>query len=89
MKLHVTVVCLTGSCRHSVLRVSDGVPSAEPLPTPSRLEIVEAGGLFYLLRYAEDGEFCGDTCHLSLDEAKSQARLESSVSADSWVDVAE
>jgi len=42
----------------------------------TRLVIKEDGGLFFLQRYDARDRFAGDTCHLTLYEARTQAEYE-------------
>lgn len=43
-------------------------------------------GNFMLLRYTAKGDYCGDTWHQSLDEAKQQAAFEFENAVGMWVD---
>lgn len=54
------------------------------LPAAVRVEIVTADDGIFLIRYDKDGEFCGDTWHQSIDEAKEQAYFEFNISANDW-----
>ena len=46
------------------------------MPRPRVLIAEETDGLFYLIRFAEDGEFAGDTLHFSVEELKEAAEWE-------------
>jgi hypothetical protein len=48
------------------------------------VEIAEQDGLYYLFSYTETGRFISDTCHLTLAEAKEQARLEFDIPTEGW-----
>ena len=71
--------------------VGGTVHTVGPLPEPPDWELVEGGvrmpparvllgqeshGQLFLLRYAEDGEFAGDTFHASLADLKEAAQSE-------------
>jgi hypothetical protein len=58
-----------------------GMPSAlggapQALPPARALVIEERPDGFFLLRYASDGEFAGDTWHIDFGSAKDQAAYE-------------
>jgi hypothetical protein len=46
------------------------------LPRPTVALIDEKSDGFYLLRLTNDGTFCGDTWHLTGDDARDQAKFE-------------
>ncbi|MES2793785.1 MAG: hypothetical protein V4719_29490 [Planctomycetota bacterium] len=47
--------------------------------------VIEANGEeILLLRFDKDGEFCGDTWHQSMSDAKEQARFEFGISLSDW-----
>jgi hypothetical protein len=52
---------------------SDGRVRMKPA---SRLEIVQSEKEVFLYRYDSEGGFAGDTWHMSMEEAKEQARFE-------------
>jgi len=62
----------------------NGHETTGDLPVALRVEIVTTGDGIYLIRYGKDGEFCGDTWHQSIDEAKEQACFEFNISANDW-----
>ena len=74
--LRAKVRTVTDATRH--VSQGGGLPRAE------RVEISPADGMFYLIRYAANGAFAGDTCHMSLAEAFEQARYEFALEPDDW-----
>lgn len=56
----------------------------EPLPTPRLLVIVEAPDGVFLYRLGSDGEDCGDTWHLSVDDALAQVEHEYAGLVGDW-----
>lgn len=54
------------------------------MPPAVRLEIEEADGSFFLIRYAIDGEFAGDSWHQTPEDAKNQAFREFEVDLKDW-----
>jgi len=66
---------VTGLTRHI------GLP---PTKEPARLTIEEGEEGVFLFRHDEDGEFCGDTWHESVEDATAQARAEFEVTAEDW-----
>lgn len=46
------------------------------LPRPTVALIDETADGFYLIRLTKDGTFCGDTWHLTADNARGQADFE-------------
>jgi hypothetical protein len=56
----------------------------EDLPLPQVVIIEETPSGFMLDRYTKDGRFGGDTWHVDLDEAKSQAEYEYGDSLGAW-----
>jgi hypothetical protein len=56
-----------------------------PLPLPVVLVIDRAADGVYLLRYAEDGRFAGDTWHENEDDANEQAEYEYGPYLGSWL----
>ena len=60
--------------RHNV-----GLPGAgdrRELPEPTVAIIDERSEGFYLIRFTDDGAFCGDTWHPTAEEARGQAEFE-------------
>ena len=63
-----------------------------PLPSPIRdvnmnFEITDDGGSNFLLIYcSEDKSLCGDTWHLSIDEAKKVAERSFGIGKSEWQD---
>ncbi len=68
MRIRSRVVASKGTTVHYV---DDKVVAC-----PSYLEIEQDGEMFFLLRLNEHGQCIADTCHTSLNEAKSQAEFE-------------
>jgi len=86
MKLTARVkqVLCTGIHRIAVDRRADEVIFDDlPLPTYLEIEIDESGHAM-LYRYRDDGAFCGDTWHESLQDAKEQAAYEYGISELAW-----
>jgi hypothetical protein len=50
--------------------------SGERMPVAALLVVDEADDGIYLLRYAANGEFAGDSWHQSIEDARHQARFE-------------
>jgi hypothetical protein len=61
-------------------------PDQRDLPHPSVALIDEKPDGFYLIRLTDEGTFCGDTWHLSAEEARGQAEFEFE-SIGVWLDV--
>ena len=64
---------------HKIGVVSDsGLETLRDLKVPTRIEIVaeSSGGPCMLYRYNKEGQTCGDSWHMTLEEAYSQARYE-------------
>jgi hypothetical protein len=51
-------------------------PDGRELPRPTVALIDEKPDGFYLVRLTSDGHFCGDTWHLTADDARGQAQFE-------------
>lgn len=51
------------------------------------VEIVAVDSGFSLQRYGQDGRFCGDTWHQSIEEAKEQASFEFNTNEGDWVEL--
>lgn len=60
-----------------------------PIPHILILEEEKDGGGFTLHRYTDEGEFCGETWHQRLEEAKHQAHFEYDGGISEWRDVPE
>lgn len=65
----------------------DGPKSTGELSKSFRVEIVfdELGA--FMLRYDKNGDFCGDTWHQTIEEAKAQASFEFNTNEADWVEV--
>lgn len=59
----------------------------EPLPWPAVVVIDTRPDGVFLVRYAEDGQFAGDTWHPTVDEARSQASYEFGTTLGDWTSV--
>jgi hypothetical protein len=59
-----------------------------PWPQVLVLEHVPGQGMF-LYRYAEDGQFCGDTWHANIEDAKHQAECEYGEQRGGWKQIQE
>lgn len=59
----------------------------EKMAVASRVEISEEDGGIYLLRFSDSGECVGDTWHLYVAEAKSQARFEYGIPEEGWTEL--
>jgi hypothetical protein len=80
---------VTGYTRHYVARLEDDVPIKQSLiPPPVRIEIHDQppDEGYLLLRFGRDGECQADTWHLTLAEAKAQARAEYDVLDEDWAE---
>ena len=88
-KLQATVCNATERTTHTLgILGSNGPETTSELPVAVRVEIVAADDGIFLLRFDKDGEFCGDTWHQSIEEAKEQACFEFNISASDWNTVA-
>lgn len=63
-----------------------GTADRHELPRPTVVLIDETDDGIYLIRLADDGAFCGDTWHLTSEEARGQAEFEFA-SLSAWRDV--
>jgi hypothetical protein len=61
-------------------------PDQRDLPRPSVVLIDDKPEGFFLIRLTDDGTFCGDTWHLTVEEARGQADFEFESIAE-WRDV--
>jgi hypothetical protein len=66
---------------------ADGTLNVEHLPDPVWVEIRGDQGMFYLLRFSQNGTCCADTCHQTVDEAKAQAEFEFGIPTSAWIPV--
>ncbi|MFC1783582.1 hypothetical protein ACFL02_08355 [Planctomycetota bacterium] len=53
-------------------------------PRPDYIEIVDQKNSFFAIRYTDDGDFCGDSWHQNLQQAKQQAKFEFELTEDEW-----
>jgi len=67
----------------------DGDFAIRNFPMASFVEISRGSesGDFFLVRHDSDGNFAGDTCHDTVDEAKRQAAREFGIQEADWKDV--
>jgi len=85
MKLHAKIRCCHGNTKHKVGELqADGTIITEDMPVATLVEIVDEGSGVYLYRYDVDGNCVGDTWHLTIDEAKSQAGFEYGIADGDW-----
>jgi len=85
MKMKAKVLQNQGRTTHYLGQPVDGmlVPTAQ-LPSASHVEIRPEDGAYYLIRFDSTGNYCGDTWHLSLEEAQSQAEFEFGIMSGGW-----
>lgn len=71
---------------HSIGGISpDGtLQTVASLPAASQVEIVEEDDWYFLIGYSSDGEFAGDSCFASIEEAKKQAKFEYEIDESDW-----
>lgn len=67
--------------------LTGGDDTRQPLPRPRILLIEFKDDGLFLCRATEDGTFCGDTWHLSIDDAKAQAESEYGDLVGNWIEV--
>lgn len=84
-KYEAKITTATGSVKHTlgVLGVN-GPEETKELPVAVRLEISVSEDGIFLLRFDQNDDFCGDTWHRTIKEAKDQARFEFNVTEDAW-----
>jgi hypothetical protein len=87
MKLYAKVKKVTGGTKHYIGTIINDQPvPVEDMPIATWVVIKdddESGG-FFLFRYDKDGNFGGDTWHLTLDEAKGQGKFEYEIDETDW-----
>jgi hypothetical protein len=86
MKYGARVTSVLHDGIHSVATgMHDHTIETIPLPVPTRVEIAVAeNGHAMLYRYQDDGRFCGDTWHATLEDAFQQAVFEYGIPIDRW-----
>jgi hypothetical protein len=90
MKWRASVRRHTGFTKHYVGTIIDGRPHAvREFDAPVAVEISKEGDGFFLFRHGADGEFLGDTFHLTLAEAKRQAFREYEIDEADWIEAKE
>jgi hypothetical protein len=67
--------------------LTGGEDTRQPLPWPRVLLVESKNDGIFLYRATEDGTFCGDTWHLSIDDAKAQAESEYGDLVGKWIEV--
>jgi hypothetical protein len=65
--------------------LTGGTDTRVPLPRAVIVILEKRQDGFFLLRYAEDGAFAGDTWHMNEEDALHQARCEFGDSAERWI----
>jgi hypothetical protein len=71
--------------KHSLAELRPSGPEAMmAFPAAASLEIVQEVHGYLLIRYDSGGQYCGDTWHQTVEEAKAQAMFEFSVLSDQW-----
>jgi hypothetical protein len=63
-----------------------GSPDSQDLPRPSLALLEERSDGFFLIRLTFDGIFCGDTWHMTAEEARGQAEFEFDL-VGPWLDI--
>ena len=77
---------VTGVTSHCVGTLGPKGPAvSSKLPVAARVEIVNDGEGFFLIRFDAAGQFGGDTWHSSLQDAKEQARFEFRIAESDWI----
>jgi hypothetical protein len=69
--------------------LTEGVDHREALPLPRVLLVEEKSDGVFLFRFTDDGTCVGDTWHMSMEEAKDQARKEYGTESTEWKEVPE
>lgn len=67
--------------------LTGGIDNREALPWPRILVIETKPDGIFLFRFTEDGKCVGDTWHMNLEEAQSQAEAEYGTHLSKWNDV--
>ncbi len=67
-----------------VTKDGDGEFVSDPMPLPDYVEIEASDNEAMLYRYQDDGTFCGDTWHETLQAAKAQAAYEYGIPDHAW-----
>ncbi len=76
MKLRANVI----ASRNTTIHCGAEIKASQP----AYLEIVQDDRLYFLFRMDRESNCIADTCHTSLDEAKSQADFEYELSPEGW-----
>lgn len=84
-RFEAKVATATGSVKHTfgVLGVN-GPETTDGFPVAVRLEISVSEDGVFLLRFDQNGDFCGDTWHQTIKDAKDQAQFEFNVTEVDW-----
>lgn len=64
--------------------VTGGKDYRKSFPWPRVIIIEETPDGIFLIRYTQDGSFCGDTWHLNIKDAKKQAKSEYGNLLEGW-----
>ncbi|MEX0785079.1 MAG: hypothetical protein WD939_00430 [Dehalococcoidia bacterium] len=70
-------------------RLTEGEDRRHELPLAKAIVLEETSNGVYLYRYAGNGEFAGETWHLTIADAEHQAAYEFAESLEEWHDVPE
>ena len=81
-KYEATINTATGSVKHKL--GVNGLETSEEFPVAVRLEISASDDGIFLLRFDGNGDFCGDTWHQTIKEAKDQALFEFNITEEDW-----
>jgi len=84
-KYEAKINTATGSVKHTLgVLGMNGPKTIEDFPVAVRLEISVSKDGVFLFRFDQNGDFCGDTWHQTIEKAKDQARFEFKVTEDDW-----
>jgi hypothetical protein len=84
--LRAKVRRVTGATEHWLGGVDDegNLKEVAKLPDAHWVELKEGGQGFFLLYFDEAGEYITDGWHVSLEEAKHQAKFEFEINENDW-----
>jgi hypothetical protein len=87
MMLEATVRRITGRTIHRQAEIVSGrLVAGEQSSPPARVRIEPTDGGFLLLYLNASGECLADTWHVSVTNAKAQAKFEFEIDESDWVD---
>lgn len=87
-KIRATVLKATGTTRHSFGSLDEAGPrEIREMESAATIEIIPDEHGVLLVRYDKNAEFCGDTWHLSVEDAMQQAQVEYEVSPAEWTPI--